>query len=432
MKKTLEPFQERGAAFLAGRRFALLGDDPGLGKTVQAIAASLTFRFASALVICPASVRNGWKQELHECLGVLSGAGTGTQWNIISYDQATKMVKDGTTPHFDLLILDESHRCKTPDSQRTQAILGPKGLARRATRVWCLTGTPILNRPVELWPVIKTLHAEFKDESYAHYVQRYCGAHFDGYGLNVKGAAHLDELGARLSNFMLRRTKKEVYPGRKEPLVEKVALNLTPDDLRAVQEEEERVVGREALLSPRSENYSQMGDVSRLLRLLGEAKVGAIANFALEKLEVDGIEKIAIACHHSAVIESLRIALKRFNPVVYQGGMTDIQKTAAVTVFQDSRCRVFIGQIQAAGTGINGLQTVCSTAVVAEPPWVPGELDQWIGRFDRIGQKEDLVNCYVMVARGTMDDAKVGVDSAKRRVISRLMTAASDPLEGIR
>lgn len=421
MKKRLKPFQETGAQFLAGNFHALLADQPGLGKTLQAISAFERLKLKTALVVCPASVRSNWLVELNECLGSSSG------WRIISYNEAGKLAAKSPdqSPAYDAIIIDEAHFCKTPGSQRTQAVFGNgTGLARRARYKWALSGTPVLNRPRELFPLLKTLAPAFSQMTFERFAQRYCAAYFDGRGINTKGASHLDELSGMLTGFMLRRMKLEVFPDRKAPLVSRVPLDLTHENLRAVHAQEDLIGAREARLSQRCEDYSQLGDTSTLLRLLGEAKVDSVCRFVDDQLQT--VDKVVVFAHHVEVINGIYNSVKAFgyDPVIYRGGMTDKQKDETRDKFmRDRKCRIFIGQRQAAGTGINGLQTVCSTVVIAEPSWVPGETEQMIDRLDRMGQEDDIVNAYMLYARGTLDGVVVHVHDRKEKVCGRLMQA---------
>ena len=413
MKKVLEPFQREGRDFLAANPHALLGDQPGLGKTLQVIAAAEKLNLKRNLVVCPASVRTNWFKELNECLGSSFG------WRIISYNEATKTAAGGSMM-WDSITLDEAHFLKTPESQRTQAIFGNgQGLARRAKYKWALTGTPVLNRPRELYPLLKTLAPNFSKMSYSAFTGKFCGAFYDGRAMNTKGATNLDELSRLMQGFMLRRTKKDVYPNRKAPLVAKVPVELTLADMKAVIAEEEIIGARESKISSRFEEFSQLGDTSKLLRLLGQAKVPAIVRFVNDLLET--VDKVVLFAHHRDVINQLALSLQAHKPVIYQGGMSDAQKDAARGKFMvDPTCRVFIGNRVAAGTGINGLQTVSSTCVIAEPSWVPGETEQMIDRLDRIGQNDDIVNAYIIYAEGTLDAVVVQVHDRKEAVVDRV------------
>ena len=419
MKKILKPFQHTGAMFLARSPHALLADEMGLGKTVTALAAAERVGARSVLVICPASVRGGWRQEAAEC-GVSFPV-----LHVISYHGASSAaIRRDLLHHYDVVIMDEAHFLKSTDSTRSAAVLGTeRGLVRRGKYKWALTGTPVLNRPVELYPLLRVLNGKAlgKYESYERFTQRYCGAYWDGYAVNVKGASHLDELAGVLRGFMLRRTKAEVLPELPAKIVSRPPLELTERELAAIYAVEEGITDREAYLSPIHEQYSQLGDLARLLRATGLAKVRALSQFVDDILRTT--DKAVVFARHLDVIEQLyQLVRGPGHSVVYKGGMSDADKAAAVRRFMtDPECRVFIGQIQAAGTGINGLQSVCSNVVFAELTWVPGEMAQAVDRCHRIGQTADCVNVYFPHVPGTLESAMLQVHTAKNAVISRVV-----------
>jgi len=426
MKKILKPFQIEGAKFLSERHHALLADEMGLGKTVTALAAAEAAGSVKALVVCPASVRTNWAQEISEC-GM-----TRSRFNIISYNEAVK----GALGSWDLLILDECHFLKTPESQRTQAIFGNgTGLARRAQRIWGLSGTPVLNRPRELYPILKTLHSTgiAPYTTWEKFTQRYCGAFFDGRGINTKGASHIEELRARLNGFMLSRTKAEVLPQLPPRIVSHPPIELSKEELSPIFELENEIGNREAYLSPTHEDYAQLGDMARLLKVTGVAKVKKVAAFVEDLLETE--EKVVIFARHRDVIKGLENELGHHCPVWYHGGMNDEQKKSAVNRFVDDKsCSVFIGQIQAAGTGINGLQKVCSNVVFAELDWVPGTMAQAIDRCHRIGQTSSAVNVYMPHVPGTLESAMLRVQMGKGKIIDALVGVRDEEenlLEGL-
>lgn len=437
MKKILKPFQQAGARFLADRRFALLADEMGLGKTVQALAAAGIIGVKHVLVVCPASVRSNWHQEAKEC-GL-----SFDRLDVISYNGA---VSTPYCPLYQLLVLDEAHYLKTPDSQRTRAIFqNGTGLARRADRIWALTGTPVLNRPRELYPLLKVLHSKGIEPytTWGKFTQHFCGAYWEGpgRGMNTKGATNMEELRERLKGFMLRREKAEVAPELPPRIVSRPVLDLTPADLSPVLALEDEMGDREAYLSPVMEDFSQLGDMARLSKAIGVAKVKRVATLVEDLIDSQDPDntKIVIFARHRDVIKGLCEELKGRGPVSYVGGMNDRQKVETVKKFiGDRECQVFVGQIQAAGTGINGLQKVCRDVVFAELSWVPGEMAQAIDRCHRIGQTRDAVNVYLPHVPGTLESAMLEVQKGKEAVIGALVGGASpsspsvkDPLEGI-
>lgn len=427
MKKLLRPFQLSGVEFLKSNGHALLADEMGLGKTVTALAACESLRLKRVAVVCPASVRLNWKQEIEENGLPLSS------FIIGSYNLAADM-KFPAGP-YDGIILDEAHFLKNPDSKRTAGVFGNEnGLVRgsEAAFKWPLTGTPVLNRPRELHPILSVLaRGRIKPhESWDRFTQKFCGAYFDGRGMNTKGATNIEDLKQRLQGFMLRRTKAEVMPELPPRIISHPAVELTNEEMEAIYAIESEVSDREAFLSPTREDYSQLGDMARLLRATGTAKIRAVAEFVDDILETE--DKVVIFARHKDVIKGLDAALAHQMPVIYHGGMNDEQKQRAVRDFMENKdCCVFIGQIQAAGTGINGLQTVCNNIVFAELDWVPGIMAQAIDRCHRWGQTASCVNVYMPHVPGTLESAMLQVQLRKQTVIDKLMGKEEDILEGL-
>lgn len=429
MRYEPEPHQISGRDFLAARPHSACGDDPGLMKTYTFLLAAQKVGAKTGLITCPASVRSHWHDHIEDVYGSLKG------WDVISYNGASDLkVRATLKPHYDVWGGDEIHFCKSINSQRSRAIFakpgyGPNkepGLARRAHYKWPLSGTITPNyRPVELWPMLKSMCPAFKDMSFGVYAQKYCGAFWDGRQLNVKGASRIDELAKILADFMIRRTEAEVYPNRVKPLVERVSIELTPTQLREVLAAEDEIGGREVRLSSSHDKFSQLGDSAKLRRLLGSAKVPHIADFVEDLL--DTVDKVVVFAHHRDVIRALyeRFEHTAYRPVVYVGGMTDDNKDHVKKLFMtDPNHRIFIGQSTAAGTGVDGLQRACSTMVLAEPSWVPGETDQWLRRLARTGQKEALVKAYMIYAKGSMDAVMTQVHDRKERMGERLIVSA--------
>lgn len=405
--------QGESITFLASRFHAACGDKPGLGKTRTAILAAEVIQARTGLAICPPGVRTGWFDQLVLC-------NARCDWHIIGDSE----LEDGfKTAHlrkqYDVVVADEAHRYKEFESARTMAVFGPNGLMRRGNYKWCLSGTFSPNgRPVEYWPMLKTLHPDFARMSFAKFTQLYCGAFFDGRAMNVKGASRIEEFKALLDKFIISHTKAQAFPGRSAPVIVRVPVDLSEQNLVAVNRMEREIIGRDAYISATREQFSQLGDSATLRRLLGMAMVGPVEDFVFEKLE--GARKVVVFYQHTEVGARLMRGLVRFKPVLYKGGMTDTQKDEAKRAFALAPCRVFVAQQQSAGTGINGLQQHSSTAIFAEPDWTPGETEQRIDRLDRMGAESEIVTAYQLYARGTMQAAVVGVHDRKDNIRLRL------------
>jgi SWI/SNF-related matrix-associated actin-dependent regulator 1 of chromatin subfamily A len=421
--KELQPFQKTGAKFLAENYHALLADEMGLGKTVQALAACAAHEFKRVAVVCPASVRSGWKQEIVECSLDLN------TFHIDSYE-ALVAGKFPAGP-WDAVIIDEAHYLKNGESLRSQAMFNNEtGLARSARFKWALTGTPVMNRPRELYPLLKTLaNAKVKDryDTFEKFAQQFCGAHWDGRGLNTRGATHLDELRGLLNGFMLRREIEGVMPEMPPVIISRPPLELTAEEMAPVYELEAEILNRDAYLSATKEDYAALGDLSRLRKATGIAKAKRIADF-VEELITCGVGKVCVFYRHTAVAKILAQELGHRFPVIYQGGMSDAQKDTAKATFmeKDGDCEVFIGQMQASGTGINGLQTASNTIVFAEFEWSPEEMKQNMARLRRMGMDMSKpVRAYFPHVPGTIESAMVQVNIGKERVIEYIMAPAA-------
>lgn len=402
--------QQESVLFLANRFHAACGDAPGLGKTRTSILAAKMVGATSGLVVTLGSqrVREQWWNEI--TAHFLSG------WNIISFNNTLNPVAVARLrSHYDVVIIDEGHRLKDMESKWSRAVLGRGGLAQRGRYIWLLSGTFMPNfRPVELFPMLKVLHPAFAQMSFLEYARRFCGGFFDGRAWQANGATNTHELNALLKDFLIAHTKREAFPGRKEPVIVPVPFDLDPQALDAVIREEQKMMDRPAKLSSAAEYWSQLGDAATLRRVTGLAMAQQALEFTLEKLEA--VDKLALFFQHTDVGWQLFKALApKYGAAWYAGGMSGQQQADAIAAFKDS-ARVLVGQQQAVGTGVDGLQGCADTLVFAEPDWTPGETEQRINRFDRIGSTADLVTAYVLYARGTLGAAVWGVHNRKEAV----------------
>jgi SWI/SNF-related matrix-associated actin-dependent regulator of chromatin subfamily A-like protein 1 len=423
----LYPFQEEGIRFALEREGALIADEMGLGKTVQAIGLinqDPTLR--RILIVCPASMRIPWCRELERWLNrSLSIAVVGVDVGfvqtlfrkdilIINYDRLSKVTAEFSTRRYDLCVLDECHYVKSFEAKRTGIALGIKARRRLA-----LSGTPILNRPIEIYPVLSWLRPQdWPAEGYFDFAQRYCGAYHNGFGWDFSGASNLPELSKRLhSSVMIRRTKAQVLPQLPEKIHTVVELYPTGNLMkRIIKQELDAYEVRFLKVNHDSINWD---DLARVRHQTALVKVPLIVQYVTKVLE-GGVQKVVVFAHHRDVIAQLVEGLSSYHPVMLVGGMGPQERQDSIDAFQnDSAVRVFIGNIQAAGNGIT-LAPASSRCIFAELSWVPAEMTQCEDRLHRIGTK-DSVHVQHLVLEGSLDAMMVKVLIKKQKVLDAVL-----------
>ena len=400
----LYPYQREGVDFLKSRKTALLADEMRLGKTVQAITAAAEIGALRIGVVCPASVRTVWKREFERAW---------PEWAVIradifveSYDKVTRGAFDYIqNGGFDALILDEAHYLKSRTAKRTRKILGKGGLAERADRVWCLTGTPMPNHPGELYPMIAALFPDVLDingrrADYWRFVSRYCSGRDNGFGFQILGGRNLDDLKTRLQPHFLRRRQADVWADLPPMRYETVALEAKNVPKPADEVAAEIMAAIEQGKEPPVEH------VATYRRLIGEAKVQPIIDLVCEELD-SGLEKIVIFAHHASVIDALFSAFAtqtgHHADKVY-GSTPQDKRAYSVDRFNNLNDgpHVFIGQLQAAGTGI--ALHAANDILFAEYSWVPAENQQAAMRCQHPEKKRSTFVRFVSLA-GSIDEA---------------------------
>lgn len=460
------PYQRAGIAFGLSKPGVLLGDEMGLGKTIQIIGminADPTIR--RVLIVCPATLKLNWRRELAKWLvrpakiAVCNSDAypAGADIVIINYDILHKFADKLRAEPWDLLAVDEAHYMKSPDARRTVQVVGKRNKRKKGdttTPEWATepiparrriyaTGTPIVNRPVEMWPLLSSLDPETWRSFFA-YANKFCGAHHNGFGWDFGGATNTEQLQTILrSTIMVRRLKRDVLkelPPKRRQVIE---LPANDKSLRWLKQErdieeanEERIAELKsrvelAKVSERPEDYTEavkalqeglsaaFTEMSVARHETALAKVDDVAAHVRDVL--DGGDKVILFAHHRDVIAAYEQVFKG-ECVTVVGGMKDADKMAAVDAFQkDDKCRLFIGGITAAGVGLT--LTEAKVVVFAELDWVPGNMTQCEDRAHRIGQTDSILVQH-LVLEGSMDARMAVTLIEKQEVIDAVMDDA--------
>jgi SWI/SNF-related matrix-associated actin-dependent regulator 1 of chromatin subfamily A len=446
------PFQLAGIRYALTTRTgnALIADEMGLGKTIQALGVvNVDETIRTVLVICPHTVKLHWRRECKKWLVrpsivLVWGAGMrivpvdGPEGTVVvhiaNWDILSRRVDSFDALNADLVILDESQRMKNPNASRTRAALA---IAEDAARVLCLTGTPVLNRPEELWTTVHLLDA-------AHWPQRedfereYCRVFVDRWGhYKADGTSHLDGLSDKLrGTIMVRRRKEDVLaelPQKRRQVVE-----LDPSNYQLTIAREARALGdarrnmadaRERLhaidAARNREQYadamrelsgvrmSEIAEISRARHETALAKVQDVIRFVGDCLEAE--PKVVVFAHHRDVHAQISAGLRTHGVVGILGGDKIEDREAAVGAFQhDPAVRVFVGSTTAAGIGIT--LTAARCVVFAELDWTPANMTQAEDRTHRIGQTGS-VSVYHLVVDGSIDAMLASALVEKQAVI---------------
>jgi SNF2 family DNA or RNA helicase len=417
-------YQQAGIAYALAHEGTLIADEMGLGKTVQAIGViNASPEIHRVLIVCPASLKLNWRNECRKWLTRHMSIGVrpylrevSADIEIINYDILKKLPKNAT---WDLLVLDESHYIKNPKAARSKHV---KELRKRCKRVLALTGTPILNKPIELWPVLQLVAPEVWDPAgivkgrnvaagegagFFRFAKRYCDAkqvwhsaresHWD-----FNGASNLAELQEKLrASCMVRRLKADVL--KELPAKRRQTIEL---DIEGTEVEDDSILG-EAGIDGSWEGFSlveakrrvQFTEISSTRRENALKKVPAVVEHVTDAFESSG--KIILFAHHREVIAALTDQLAQFNPVVITGETLLSVRQSNVETFQnDPTCRLIIGSIGAMGVGLT--LTASSHVIFAELDWTPANVTQAEDRAHRIGQRESVLVQH-LVLKGSLD-----------------------------
>ena len=363
-----------------------------------------------------------------------------------------KIVESLYKRKFDLLIADECHFIKNPDAQRTRALIGnPRksrpGLVDNSRKKLFLTGTPLPNKPIELWPVLSVC-SPAKFGNFRLFARLYCAAHEEWISKtkkvwNIEGASNLERLQEVMrSTCLVRRLKKDVLT--ELPAKTRQIIPLEPDEhakkiiaqelsiwnkkfgedmayvnqVMAVAEEtrDENAYGQAVEKLQYIQRVAFM-EMARVRHDLAVAKIPTVIKH-ITRLFDEGLEKLICFAHHKDVILAIYEKFKDVS-VTFFGETKMQERQNAVDKFQtNSAIKLFIGGITAAGVGLT--LTAASTEIFAELDWTPSTVTQAEDRAHRIGQK-DAVLIQHLVYDGSLDARMAQMLVAKQEIADRAL-----------
>ncbi len=409
------PYQCEGIEFGLERKRLLIGDEPGLGKTLQAIGIVNAAGAWPALVICPSSLKINWQREIERFTGraalVLSNATKGNwPWlvkmgmceaAIVNYEslrgyfvlnndlrrgfRLRDVVFNPGIRLFRSVIVDESHRVKDPSARQS---IFTKGLCMGKERVILLTGTPVINRPEDLMSQLSIMDRLKDFGGRSGFLTRY----------DARSSESLQRLSEDLRSCMIRREKSAVL----KDLPEKTRMDLyveisnAPEYRLAEEDLKEYLREYRGLSDPEIRRKMRMKALVKFMTLRSLATMGKLAQARdyIATFLATG-QKLIVFCSLKAVVADLK---RRFpHAVTVTGDDSSARKQAAVDSFQrNPETNLIICSIRAAGVGLT--LTAASNVAFVELPWTYADCCQCEDRAHRLGQKSN-VTCHYLLGK---------------------------------
>lgn len=426
-------FQLDGALFCLWRNRAYLAADPGLGKTIMSALIINALR-VPAVYICPPFLARDVEAKLSQWVidASISKLGEAPQGDILivpdsmlskglAKNQIEIQAKLGA-----ILFVDEAHRFKNAEAGRTAALFGKKsdpGLVEFFERVIYLSGTPMPNRPMELYPILSRQAPETIDfMSKFDYGKYYCGGYQNDFGWDFSGATNVEELArnvvvpysqldpitAKSKRFMLRIRKKEVLKDLPDKIEE---LLLVGDDLPPTAARLDKAILKSFSPEDLMGHLAPNDHIATYRKELGIAKAPHGVTFIRSLLE-DTDESVLVFVQHKDVARILSEDLSEYLPIVITGDVPPSKRFDLVKDFQQKKTRCAILNIVAGGIGFD--LTAATRVVFVEFSWVPADNDQASDRAHRIGQKDSVFVQY-MVFKNSIDRAVMESVLRKRK-----------------
>ena len=438
----IEPYtyQREGIIFGLEKKRLLIGDEPGLGKTLQSIGIVDTANAYPTLVICPSSLKINWQREFEKFTDkkaiVLDNA-TRTSWPyllqmgmfhmaIVNYESLRKyfvydtgkdrafrlkdVVFNDAIKVFRSVIIDESHRVKDPSAQQT---IFTRGIVEGKQWRILLSGTPVVNRAEDLVAQLSIM-GRLKDFGGR-------GKFLADYGED----SNLEALSRMLyENCMIRREKAKV-------------LTQLPDKTRTdlyveISNREEYLLAQYDL-AEYLRQYKECTDfeIRRKMRMEALVKFMALRSIAAKgkvKQAIDFVrvflasgKPLILFCSLHEIVDEI---CKEFpDAVTVTGRDSASAKQAAVDAFQSGAAKLIVCSIKAAGVGLT--LTASSNVAFIELPWTYADCCQCEDRAHRIGQK-DNVTCYYLLGQDTIDSTLYGLIHKKKSIAGQIMASDDD------
>ena len=427
----LYPFQEQGVRKIERRNGrVILSDEMGLGKTVQAIEYFKRNDIGPVVIVTPASLKWHWENQVARQTGITSDVLSGmsprkvglanNKVTIVNYDILHAWLPYLQKINPQMVIFDEAHYLRTTTSRRFKAA---KELVRDVDKLLLLTGSPIVNRPIDLYPLLHLLHPR-KFKSLRRFGFRFCNPRRQFGKWVFRGARNHEQLHKTLKKYgMIRRLKKNVLDQLPPEQSSMVPLTLSKKSMR--EYEHAQLTASKWLKNnykpgqndKRMEAFTMIGELKQLAASL---KLELVYEWIDNWLE-SSKEKLIVFGHHHKIIATLVERYKDMCAVV-TGKTPGPQRRERFEAFNASKkCRLFFGNLVAAGTGWSA--RACSNVAKIEIDWLPGNHTQASARTHGVGRGQEgkVSMTHWLVAKGTIEETLCKMVQDKQADIDRIV-----------
>ena len=424
-------FQKKGAMFLKEMPGVLLGDVPGLGKTIQTIAA--TDHEEQILIFCPASLKYSWAEEIkkwvkdakvlvvdgnkkkriEQWMHALNGYYIGSQRVIPKFVIANYELLLHDYAYIDrriwpVIVCDEATRISNPDARTTKLLKLLKCKKKIA-----LTGTPVSNTPDDIYSLIDWIAPGYLG-TFSQFRKKYCIFDYDpelAFGTRVTGYRNMNELSEKIGRFMLRRTKEEVFDDFPKKTTEDIKFEMSPEEKKLYENIKELIwhelhslkinkmtIGIMPVKMLRLKQCTNHPELLQDEKNTPSTKLQVLKDL-LSPILASG-EKVIIFTQFSEMAKILYRELEGYPKYLIYGEVLSQDRMEIVNEFNAEQKGSIMIMTEAGAYGLN-LQTA-SYVIHYDLPWSVAKYTQRSDRAHRIGQKK-AVTIYNLIAKNTID-----------------------------
>lgn len=428
-------YQKIGVGFLCTTKSGLLGDEPGLGKTIQSLGVSIINSSKKILVICPSTLKQQWYEEIEKWMpgrDIVLIKGTkkqrDSQWKeksnfyIINYELIIRDIDEINKIDWDLVISDESVRISNPKAKQSKQIKKIKAKQRIA-----MTGTPLSNSIHDIWNIVDFCKPNYLGNFY-QFTERYCIK--DRWG-TIIGYKNIPELKKKLHSVMIRRLKKDVLHELPDKLYEIIYIDLDPEEKKIynaikdtindeLKEYQINTVLEDKYISNAIVKMVRLRQATCSLELLSEhiysPKLEALKELLKDILHEE--KKTIIFTEFKEMAKILNRELKEYHPLLFTGDTSQEERDEVKKLFNSENKHQILVMSPAGGVGLNLQRS--NYVIHYDIPWSLERVEQREGRAHRIGQKNKLT-VFKLIVKDTIDEYILKVLYKKQKLSDELL-----------